>query len=224
MPKVKPEILSWARETAGLTLEEAVGKLKIHDAHGVAAEERLTALESGETEPTRQMLVKMAKQYRRPLVTFYLSTPPAKGDRGADFRTLPSQNHYSTAEAVPLEAYEEVVAGKEDSLTIWLKDNKINLMLDEQVDVEIVRRIVEEGYAADLTDDEIDKLGNDPFLAAYGLVDGGHRVVVTTEVSKPSRTRANRHLPDVCRYFEIPCVNTFQMVRVLDFRTHWNAE
>ena len=100
MPKVNPEILSWARETAGLTLEEAVGKLKIRDAHGVAAEERLAALESGETEPTRQMLVKMAKQYRRPLVTFYLSTPPAKGDRGADFRTLPSQNHYSTAEAV----------------------------------------------------------------------------------------------------------------------------
>ena len=58
---------------------------------------------------------------------------------------------------VPLEAYEEVVAGKEDSLTIWLKDNKINLMLDEQVDVEIVRRIVEEGYAADLTDDEIEQ-------------------------------------------------------------------
>ena len=125
---------------------------------------------------------------------------------------------------VPLEAYEEVIAGKEDPLTIWLKDNKINLMLDEQVDMEIVRRIVEEGYAADLTDDEIDKLGNDPFLAAYGLADGGHRVVVTTEVSKPSRTRANRHLPDVCRYFEISCVNTFQMVRALDFRTHWNAE
>ena len=35
---------------------------------------------------------------------------------------------------VPLEAYEEVIAGKEDPLTIWLKDNKINLMLDEQVD------------------------------------------------------------------------------------------
>ena len=35
------------------------------------------------------MLVKMAKAYRRPLVTFYMSRPPVKGDRGEDFRTLP---------------------------------------------------------------------------------------------------------------------------------------
>ncbi len=31
----------------------------------------------------------MAKQYRRPLLTFYLSEVPRKGDRGEDFRTLP---------------------------------------------------------------------------------------------------------------------------------------
>ncbi|WP_217633539.1 ImmA/IrrE family metallo-endopeptidase [Lysobacter sp. yr284] len=31
----------------------------------------------------------MAKQYRRPLLTFYLSQPPMTGDRGQDFRTLP---------------------------------------------------------------------------------------------------------------------------------------
>jgi cytoskeletal protein RodZ len=31
MPSVNPEILSWARETAGLSLEEAAEKLGIHD-------------------------------------------------------------------------------------------------------------------------------------------------------------------------------------------------
>ena len=36
------------------------------------------------------MLVKMAKQYHRPLLTFYLSGPPRKGDRGVDYRTLPA--------------------------------------------------------------------------------------------------------------------------------------
>ena len=30
----------------------------------------------------------MAKKYCRPLLTFYLSKPPAKGERGTDFRTL----------------------------------------------------------------------------------------------------------------------------------------
>ena len=85
MPNVNPEILRWARETAGLTLEDAVQKLKISKARGVPALDRLAALEAGEEAPTRPMLVKMAKQYRRPLLTFYMSAPPRKADRGQDF-------------------------------------------------------------------------------------------------------------------------------------------
>src|SRR3546814_13306075 len=34
----------------------------------------------------------MAKVYRRPLVSFYMSEPPARGDRGEDFRTLPDRH------------------------------------------------------------------------------------------------------------------------------------
>lgn len=89
MTKVNPEILQWARETIGLTLQQAIQKLNISDARGIAAIDRLIALETGEVEPSRSMLVKMAKQYRRPLLTFYMSAPPRKGDRGQDFRTLP---------------------------------------------------------------------------------------------------------------------------------------
>ena len=96
MPKVNHEILGWARETAGITREEAVKKLVIRDAWGMKAVDRLMALESGETEPTRPTLVKMAKQYRRPLLTFYLSAPPRKGDRGTDFRTLPGGSEPAT--------------------------------------------------------------------------------------------------------------------------------
>ena len=44
MPRINPEILVWARETAGLTPEEAVKKLGIADAHGVVAIDRLAAL------------------------------------------------------------------------------------------------------------------------------------------------------------------------------------
>ena len=83
-------------------------KVGIRDARGVAAVDRLAALERGEREPTRPVLVKMAQHYRRPLLAFYLTAPPRRGDRGADFRT-------------PVEMYEEVLAGKDDELTRWLK-------------------------------------------------------------------------------------------------------
>lgn len=89
MPKVNPAILRWARETAGLDEHEAVEKLNIRDARGVAAVDRLRALEDGSVTPTRPMLVKMAKKYRRPLLTFYMASPPLPTDRGEDFRTLP---------------------------------------------------------------------------------------------------------------------------------------
>lgn len=99
MPRVNPEILTWARETAGLTPEQAVAKLDIADARGVPALERLATIETGEIAPTRALLVRMAKQYRRPLIAFYLSSPPPKGDRGEDFRTLPI-GHSGAADAL----------------------------------------------------------------------------------------------------------------------------
>ena len=90
MPKVNPDILKWARESAGLSLEEATSKLKLNAAYGKTATERLLDLEEGNTEPTRNMLVKMSKKYHRPLLAFYLSEPPLRGDRGQDFRLLPT--------------------------------------------------------------------------------------------------------------------------------------
>jgi Zn-dependent peptidase ImmA (M78 family)/transcriptional regulator with XRE-family HTH domain len=89
MPRVNPEILRWARETAGLSLEDAAAKLSLQASRDAAGAERLAAFESGDREPTRPLLVKMAQQYRRPLLAFYLPAPPAQGERGQDFRTLP---------------------------------------------------------------------------------------------------------------------------------------
>ena len=105
---------------------------------------------------------------------------------------------------IPLEIYEEVIfprlpKDKEDPLVEWLKTNNDTLVLDEEAAVELVARVTEQGYASDLTDEEIVKVGRDPFLVAYALVDRQNRSVVTTEHSKPNRTRANRKLPDVCR-------------------------
>ena len=100
MPTVNHEILKWARETAGLSPDEAVSKLSIRDARGVSAVDRLAALESGAVDPTRPTLVKMARHYRRPLLTFYLSEPPRMGERDAGFRTLTAERPASESARV----------------------------------------------------------------------------------------------------------------------------
>ena len=120
--------------------------------------------------------------------------------------------------------YEEIADGS-DALANWAKRDSIKtgLFLQEEVGVSLVSYVIDHGYAADLTDDEVEKIGRDPFLIAYALKDSGNRYVVTTEVSKPSRRRANRHLPDVCKDLGVRCCNTFQFVRALDFSTRWNS-
>ena len=119
---------------------------------------------------------------------------------------------------VPLEMYEEVVAGN-GALPDWLQSNRTSIVLDEEVDPQTVSLVLSEGYGDDLTDVEVEKLGKDPFLVAYALADLGSRCVVTTEASRPSRIGANRHIPDVCDSFDVPHCNTFGLVRALDFRT-----
>lgn len=89
MPAVNPDILRWARETADLSPADAAHAIGLNDAFGKTGAERLAALEAGEDEPTRRILLAMSKKYRRPLLVFYLREPPRKGDRGRDFRTVP---------------------------------------------------------------------------------------------------------------------------------------
>jgi Zn-dependent peptidase ImmA (M78 family) len=91
MADVKPEILIWARETAGLSVQEAARKLGIKTAGGQTAENRLLAVEQGNAPLPRTLLLKMTKTYHRPLIAFYMSAPPRKGDRGQDFRTVPER-------------------------------------------------------------------------------------------------------------------------------------
>ncbi len=88
MPAVNPDVLCWARDSAGLTKEEAAARLQFRDASSRSAIERLEQLESGAVLPSRSVLARMARQYRRPLVALYLAEPPPPGDRSTDFRTL----------------------------------------------------------------------------------------------------------------------------------------
>ena len=85
---INPSILTWARETAGLSVDEAADRLGLSSSEKATGAEKLEAFETGEAKPTRNQLLKLASVYRRPLTTFYRNAPPRKADRGEDFRTL----------------------------------------------------------------------------------------------------------------------------------------
>ncbi len=126
---------------------------------------------------------------------------------------------------IPVEIFEEIKDGN-DELALWIRREVVSdaLLLDAEADVGLVSRCVIDGYGADLTDDEVLKLGRDPFLLAYALVAPDKHCIVTTEVSKPSKKRANRHLPDVARALGVDSCNTFTLTRRLDFRSGWQSK
>jgi Zn-dependent peptidase ImmA (M78 family)/transcriptional regulator with XRE-family HTH domain len=95
---IQPRILRWARETAGLSLDEAAQAIGLKEARGKTGADRLAALEEGDGEPSRTQLLRMSRAYRRPLLVFYLNEPPRMGDRGEDFRTLPGQQKQFNAD------------------------------------------------------------------------------------------------------------------------------
>lgn len=89
-PHINPEILRWAREESGLSIEDAAQKAS------VSAPDRLCQWETGADRPTCNQLTKLAQIYYRPVLTFYLKKPPVKSEQLPDFRTVgdhpPKQN------------------------------------------------------------------------------------------------------------------------------------
>ena len=85
---INPAILSWARESAALSLEEAAKKIGLTDSTRSTAGEKLRAFENGSNWPTLTQLKKMADVYYRPLGVFYRNQVPIKSNYGTDFRTF----------------------------------------------------------------------------------------------------------------------------------------
>ena len=79
---INPELLLWARQTAGLSTEEAAKKAGISHA-------RLLKAELGEAMLTTIQLEKYAAACRRPVAAFYLPKPPKVPQLVPDFRRLP---------------------------------------------------------------------------------------------------------------------------------------
>jgi len=132
---------------------------------------------------------------------------------------------------IPIEVYEEFgdtkdADGNKDALATWAEQVEVkeSLLFEEAAEQGLVARITYGGYVPNPTDDDLVKIGRDPFLLSYALKDIENRCIVSTEVSKPSKKGANRKVPDVCHDFKIRCINNFQMFRELNFSTGWNRQ
>jgi hypothetical protein len=138
-------------------------------------------------------------------------------DRIPPFWTWLLDQAHSNVIKMPRDIFDEVTPPP-GPFAAWLAQKTVReaLILDESISVSVIRRVLDVGYAPDLTDVQIDAIGKDPFLVASAL-GGTDRVVVTVEVSKPSKQRQNRKVPDVCQRLGIKSINPFELYRLLNF-------
>jgi Zn-dependent peptidase ImmA (M78 family)/DNA-binding XRE family transcriptional regulator len=80
---IKPELLSWTRNRAKVTVDDAA------KAAGVEAEV-IAAWEAGDGAPSLNQLRNLATKYHFPLAVFYLPEPPTDFSPLRDFRRLPA--------------------------------------------------------------------------------------------------------------------------------------
>ena len=133
---IKPELLVWARNSAGLSIEEVAKKAKVKPA-------RLEAWESGAKRPSIPQLRKLCVIYKRPLAVFYLPDPPKTFTVMRDFRRLPGE-----------------IAGIESPALRWeirRAEYRRDVALDLFQDLE---GVVPEFIAAAGTEEDPENLGN----------------------------------------------------------------
>ena len=75
---INPELLVWARERAGFSLDAAIAKFK-----------RLAEWEAGESSPTYPQLEQLADVFKVPIAVFFFPEPPDVPSINETFRTLP---------------------------------------------------------------------------------------------------------------------------------------
>lgn len=81
---VTPAVLRWARDSVGVSAEDAAVRAQV-------TVERLVGWENGEAEPTLAKLRDLAALYQRPLSVFLLPEPPRDFATPRDFRRLPAR-------------------------------------------------------------------------------------------------------------------------------------
>ena len=80
MTSINPRILSWCRESCGISVEEASQKFGV---------EKIQRWESGEDYPTYSQLRQLCEYYRKPIAVCFFPEPPVLKSLPASFRTIP---------------------------------------------------------------------------------------------------------------------------------------
>ncbi len=165
MPNINHIILSWARETSELSVKKAAHNQQIIDGQTASAKDKLLDYENGTVAPSRSMLLRMSRVYRRPILTFYLDKPPRIGDRGEDFRTLP--DYFIGEENVYVDVLIREIKARQNLVRETLIDE------DEELKLEFIgRNTVSQGiHHITQTLREVLNLDLDEFRAQPGYLD-----------------------------------------------------
>jgi len=109
---ITPDILIWARQTAGLGIEISAEKIAVKP-------NLLEQWESGEKKPTIKQLRKIANVYKRSLAVFFLPRPPPAPKVSKDFRLLPE---YADSELSPSTLFEIRLCNRKREIALELAE------------------------------------------------------------------------------------------------------
>jgi Zn-dependent peptidase ImmA (M78 family)/transcriptional regulator with XRE-family HTH domain len=152
--EINPDILVWARETAGLSLDEAAAKVGLASDTKLSAAEKLSQFEQGQRFPTRNQLAKFAATYRRPLVSFYMKDPPPRGERGEDFRLI--QGAATPRDNALLDALLRDIRARQEMVRSLLEDE------GDATELNFVGSTTLEDGASAVSEDIARRIGFDP--------------------------------------------------------------
>lgn len=119
---------------------------------------------------------------------------------------------------IPFEIHNEIAVGN-DKLAEWINKKEVrnSLILDEEVDRELINRVINKVYAPSLNYNDLKNASMDPFLIAYALKEK-QRSVVTAETSKPTQICGKRRLPDACNDLNVQWLTDFRLYEIRNFR------
>ena len=127
---------------------------------------------------------------------------------------------------IPAPILDEITPSPRDSsFSSWLRTNAQDLAFSEAHSSANLERVLRQGYGfahSDIAAGELSRVLNDAQLISMALASKATRRVVTLESPQPGRPPLpeprNRRIPLVCAQLGISCINTFDLIRELDFR------
>ena len=120
----------------------------------------------------------------------------------------------------PTRVYDELLNGQDD-LAAWAQERRESgLFVEPEASVQAafgqVAEYVQASYPnTNATQRFLDRA--DPWVISHAVVEGS--AVVTMEIAVQPNVQKVK-IPNVCSHFNVPCVNTYQMLRELGVR--WN--